>query len=85
MAPSGEPALNGTITLSATAVGAIPVQQYCWYRNSLLLTCTTDGYLGLVSLTLANEGTYFAVAHTTLGVIQSNSVVITIEGETEYM
>lgn len=85
MALSGELALNGVVTFSAVAVGAIPVQQYCWYRNSMLLTCTANSYLNLVSLTLANEGSYYAVAHTALGVIQSDSVVLTIEGKVDCM
>ena len=81
VALTGEPALGGDITLSASAVGAIPVQKYCWYRNSVLMVCTTSSHLDLMMLTLADEGSYHAVAHTALGVIQSEPVGLTIEGE----
>ena len=81
MALIGEPALNGTVALSATAMGAIPVKEYCWYRNSELRLCTASSRLDLAMLTLADEGSYFTVAHTELGVIQSEPVGLTIEGE----
>lgn len=82
VALAGEPALNGSVALSATAMGAIPVQKYCWYRNSVLKVCTTgSSRLDLVGLTLADEGSYYVVAHTTLGVIQSEAVGLTIEGK----
>ena len=81
VALTGEPALGGDITLSATAVGAIPMQKYCWYRNSVLMVCTTSSHLDLMMLTLADEGSYHAVVHTALGVIQSEPVGLTIEGE----
>ena len=80
VALTGEPALNGSVALSATAMGAIPVQKYCWYRNTVLKACTTGSRLDLAGLTLADEGSYYVVVHTTLGVIQSEPVGLTIEG-----
>lgn len=84
VALTGEPALNGSVALSATAMGAIPVQKYCWYRNTVLKVCTTGNRLDLMGLTLADEGSYYVVAYTTLGVIQSEPVGLTIEGKVHY-
>ena len=78
---SGILEMNGWAEFRATPIGVLPIREYCWYRDSRLLTCSTQPSLALRHLTLSDEGLYYVVAHTDTDSVQSENLVFEIYGE----
>ena len=73
--------MNGWAEFRATPIGVLPIREYCWYKDSRLLTCSPQSSLALRYLTLSDEGVYYVVAHTDTDSVQSENLVFEIYGE----
>ena len=73
--------LSGWVNISAIPFGVMPIKDYCWYKNSQLLKCTSQSFLVIKNLTLTDEGVYHMLANALSGSVSSESMILEISSE----
>ena len=71
--------LNGTVTFTAAAVGAMPIT-YQWWDGSTPISGATTASLTLSGLQAANAGSYYVVFSNSFGTNTSSNAVLTMIG-----
>ncbi len=76
--PANTTALVGdTVSLTVSAEGA-PVPTYQWYQNGALLAGATNPVLTLSGVTVAQAGSYYAIARNLAGIATSGTATLTV-------